>query len=226
MADTTVTNNATTDKAVTSGYYLSNKKSTKQTGNSSLDKDAFLQLLVTQLQNQDPTSPMDDKEFISQMAQFSSLEQMQNVSKSIDSLSEISKQSQLIQYNNFIGKNVNWHEVSSKTDEKGKPIVDSGSGVVSKISYNGDSVTITLADGKKLTPANISEVLDGTSEKSASNSLVEASMLIGKNITYTDENQETSATVKSVKKNADGNIVLVLSNDKEIQADQLSSISE
>ncbi len=51
-------------------------------------------------------------------------------------------------------------------------------------------------------------------------------MLIGKNITYTDENQETSATVKSVKKNADGNIVLVLSNDKEIQADQLSSISE
>lgn len=226
MADTTVTNNATTDKAVTSGYYLSNKKSTKQTGNSSLDKDAFLQLLVTQLQNQDPTSPMDDKEFISQMAQFSSLEQMQNVSKSIDSLSEISKQSQLIQYNNFIGKNVNWHEVSSKTDEKGKPIVDSGSGVVSKISYNGDSVTITLADGKKLTPANISEVLDGTSEKSASNSLVEASMLIGKNITYTDESQETSATVKSVKKNADGNIVLVLSNDKEIQADQLSSISE
>lgn len=226
MADTTVTNNATTDKAVTSGYYLSNKKSTKQTGNSSLNKDAFLQLLVTQLQNQDPTSPMDDKEFISQMAQFSSLEQMQNVSKSIDSLSEISKQSQLIQYNNFIGKNVNWHEVSSKTDEKGKPIVDSGSGVVSKISYNGDSVTITLADGKKLTPANISEVLDGTSEKSASNSLVEASMLIGKNITYTDESQETSATVKSVKKNADGNIVLVLSNDKEIQADQLSSISE
>ncbi|WP_322788386.1 flagellar hook assembly protein FlgD [Rummeliibacillus pycnus] len=148
MADTTVTNNATTDKAVTSGYYLSNKKSTKQTGNSSLNKDAFLQLLVTQLQNQDPTSPMDDKEFISQMAQFSSLEQMQNVSKSIDSLSEISKQSQLIQYNNFIGKSVNWHEVSSKTDEKGNPIVDSGSGVVSKISYNGDSVTITLADGK------------------------------------------------------------------------------
>jgi len=226
MADTTVANNSPTDKPITPDYYLSNKKNTRQTGNGSLDKDAFLQLLVTQLQYQDPTSPMDDKEFISQLAQFSSLEQMQNVSKSIDSLADISTQSQLIQYNSFIGKSVNWNELSSDVDEKGKPIVNSGSGIVSKVSYNGDSVIFTLADGKKLSPANISEVLNGTSEKSTANSLMEASMLIGKNVTYTDEDQETTATVKSVKKTSDGNIVLVLSNDKEIQADQLSSITQ
>lgn len=52
---------------------------------SSLDKDAFLKLLVTQLQNQDPLNPMDDKEFISQMAQFSSLEQMENLNKTVSS---------------------------------------------------------------------------------------------------------------------------------------------
>jgi len=44
-----------------------------------LDKDAFLRLLTTQLSNQDPLNPTEDREFIAQMAQFSSLEQMQNL---------------------------------------------------------------------------------------------------------------------------------------------------
>ncbi len=46
--------------------------------NDLLGKDAFFQLLVTQLRHQDPLAPMDDKQFISQMAQFSALEQAQN----------------------------------------------------------------------------------------------------------------------------------------------------
>lgn len=45
-----------------------------QTSGSSLDKDSFMLLLVTQFKYQDPLNPMEDKEFISQMAQFSSLE--------------------------------------------------------------------------------------------------------------------------------------------------------
>lgn len=54
-----------------------------------LDKDDFLKILVTQLQHQDPTNPMQDREFIAQMAQFSSLEQITNMSKSFSKLSGI-----------------------------------------------------------------------------------------------------------------------------------------
>lgn len=52
-------------------------------GSSSMGKDQFLQLLVTQLQNQDPTQPMQNTEFVAQLAQFSSLEQLQNVNSNL-----------------------------------------------------------------------------------------------------------------------------------------------
>lgn len=54
--------------------------STRNTGE--LGKDDFLKLLITQVQNQDPMNPSSDTDFIAQMAQFSSLEQMQNLNKS------------------------------------------------------------------------------------------------------------------------------------------------
>src|SRR6266566_2885294 len=51
-----------------------------------LGKDAFLKLLVAQLQHQDPGNPMDSSAFMGQLAQFSSLEQMTNVAQSVDKL--------------------------------------------------------------------------------------------------------------------------------------------
>ena len=55
-----------------------NEQVRRNTG-SELGKDAFLKILVSQLQNQDPLSPMEDRDFVAQMAQFSTLEQIQNL---------------------------------------------------------------------------------------------------------------------------------------------------
>ncbi|MGC4085794.1 MAG: flagellar hook capping FlgD N-terminal domain-containing protein [Vicinamibacterales bacterium] len=55
---------------------------------NTLGKDAFLNLLVTQLQHQDPTKPMDDTAFLAQLAQFSSLEQLQQMNQSLTTISQ------------------------------------------------------------------------------------------------------------------------------------------
>lgn len=68
------------------------KDKAKKTGNSSLDKDAFLQLLVAQMKYQDPLEPTSNTEYISQFATFSELEQMQNMSATL----ELSRASSLV----------------------------------------------------------------------------------------------------------------------------------
>ncbi len=59
-------------------------KKTTNTTSSALDKDAFLQLLVTQMQYQDPLSPTDNTEYMSQLAQFSEMEAMNNLNTSYE----------------------------------------------------------------------------------------------------------------------------------------------
>src|SRR6056297_1335885 len=68
-----------------------------------LDKDAFFKLLITQLQNQDPLKPMEDKEFIAQMAQFSSLEQMNNMNQNLKQMIDVQR---VNQNSSLIGKTV------------------------------------------------------------------------------------------------------------------------
>ena len=65
-----------------------------------LGKDDFLKLLVTQLKYQDPLSPMDNGEFVAQLAQFSSLEQMQNLNDNFEQMMSAQK---LVQMSQLIG---------------------------------------------------------------------------------------------------------------------------
>ncbi len=64
--------------------------------NAALDKNDFLKILITQLSHQDPTQPMDDKAFIAQMAQFSSLEQMTNMSDGLAKVATLVAKSQAV----------------------------------------------------------------------------------------------------------------------------------
>ncbi len=88
------------------------------------NKNQFLLLLVNELQNQDPTAPTDEKQTLSQLAQFSSLEQMQNLNQTLTTNAGFG---QVAQSATLIGKTV-----STATD------TDSGiSGVVTSVSLAG-----------------------------------------------------------------------------------------
>jgi flagellar basal-body rod modification protein FlgD len=94
-----------------------NKGLARQT-KSTLDRDDFLKILITQLTHQDPTQPMEDREFVAQMAQFSTLEQMVNMGSDIAQLSAVVSRSQAY---SLLGKVVTVSEgdrtVSGRVDE-------------------------------------------------------------------------------------------------------------
>ena len=64
--------------------------------NAAMDKNDFLKILIAQLSHQDPTQPMDDKAFIAQMAQFSSLEQITNMSEGLSKVADLLAKSQAV----------------------------------------------------------------------------------------------------------------------------------
>lgn len=74
-----------------------------RTPKTELGKDDFLQLLIAQLSHQDPTAPMEDTQFIAQMAQFTSLEQMTNMSTGFNKLTSLLTGSEA---SSAVGRNV------------------------------------------------------------------------------------------------------------------------
>jgi flagellar basal-body rod modification protein FlgD len=97
---------------------------TQQTQNNSvMGKDDFLKLLVAQLKNQDPLNPTDSTNFTAQLAQFSSLEQLQNINDSLSGFQSSQSTTNNIQSADFIGKTVTATGNSfSVADGKADPI--------------------------------------------------------------------------------------------------------
>jgi flagellar basal-body rod modification protein FlgD len=81
-------------------------KKMRTVGNSKLDKDAFFKLMIAQMKNQDPTNPLKSHEMAAQLANFSSLEQMQNMNSTLTEMKAAQKPSENYQALNLIGKAV------------------------------------------------------------------------------------------------------------------------
>ena len=75
-------------------------------GKETLGKNAFLELMITQLQNQDPLSPQQNGEFISQLAQFSSVEGLNNLNASVSGMAASLRSTQALQASTLVGRSV------------------------------------------------------------------------------------------------------------------------
>lgn len=127
----------------TSATAESEKEKSKATNSSALDKDAFLQLLVAQMKYQDPLEPTSNTEYISQYATFSELEQMQNMSSTM----ELSRAASLV------GQTV----VVETTDANGETMSDMG--VVDYISYENSKALVWI-NGSSYALDDVKEVAD------------------------------------------------------------------
>lgn len=141
MADTITTRN------VWPYYSAANTKKTTEKDGKTLGQDEFLKILMTQLSSQDPMQPMQDTEFIAQMAQFTSVEQMTKVASEVKLLRQ---QSSGISPE-LIDKQVNW----THTAEDGSQTT--GAGLVTGIVINKGLQYVIVA-GKEVPIDEITKV--------------------------------------------------------------------
>ena len=127
------------------GANLTNSAAALQ--NAGLSQQDFLKVLTTQLQFQDPLKPMDNDQFLAQMAQFSTLGLQQEQNEATSSLLTIQAASQTV---GLLGKSV---QVNSSTGAQ--------TGSVSSVTFQADGtpqLSIQLSDGSVLTGINLSQV--------------------------------------------------------------------
>ncbi|GJQ23072.1 MAG: flagellar biosynthesis protein FlgD [Planctomycetia bacterium] len=121
---------------------------------SEISMDKFLTLFVTQLQNQNPLDPTDNSEFMSQLAQFSIVEQEQQQTGYLSSMTSIGTASlqldQLTMASTFIGKTITYSS-DSKKDQ-------TFAGVVEGVKLEKDGTVSFVVDGKSVSISNLIKV--------------------------------------------------------------------
>lgn len=158
--------------STTSGFDIEpSTYSSSKTSTSSLGKDEFLNLLVKQLQYQDPLDPSSDTEFIAQMAQFSSLEQMQNLN---DTFSKFQAYSMVGKY---------------ATADFGMETVE---GYIESITSVGDT-TYAIIDGTSVDISNIFKVTDMAEELQVLTGILQQIIEANKNQTGSNGGTSESA---------------------------------
>lgn len=207
--------------SVNTGNYTTYNTSTGTTPTKELGKEDFLNLLVTQLKYQDPLNPTDNTEYVSQLAQFSSLEQMSNMSTSISSMEALT----------MTGKTVTATVTDSSTGE-----TSTIQGVVDSIKLKNGKATL-IVNGTEVDIGNVTSVYDYTRQDIAN-----LSSLIGqdcKGYVYDSETlnvADVEGTVKGIVKGAyedyavmDGvkcQLDSILSDDYKSSKDKLAYLQE
>lgn len=120
---------------------------TQATGspNGQLGKDQFLKLFVAQLQHQDPMNPMEDSEFMGQMASFSTLEQVSNLAAANEKIAANLTSTSAVA---LLGRTVTWTDSADVTH----------TGVVEKVTTAGGAPSLTVGGTDGVDPATISQV--------------------------------------------------------------------
>ena len=106
--------------------------------NAVLDKDDFLKLFVAQLQHQDPSSPMDTNQSMEQMASFSTVEQLTNLSAQMTQSSSVG----------LLGRTVTWKDTDGALH----------TGAVQKVATAGGSTTLIVDGTGNVNPSSITQV--------------------------------------------------------------------
>jgi flagellar basal-body rod modification protein FlgD len=115
----------------------STTSTSSSTGDSStLGKDDFLQLLVTQLNNQNPLDPQDNSEFVAQLAQFSSVESLENLNSSVDSILGNYQSSQALQASSLVGRSV--------IAQASSAVVDTSSTFYGSLDVSSDATSVNV----------------------------------------------------------------------------------
>ncbi|MEZ4743601.1 MAG: flagellar hook assembly protein FlgD [Bdellovibrionota bacterium] len=184
-------NNGDLSKAGSYQEFLQNldETATKQrTPKNELDKDDFLKLFITQLQNQDPLKPKDGAEMASQLAQFNSVEQMVNFNKGLERLEKAQTAGQSMNYINYIGKEISVNNGRVR-------LSDSGIGNVSfKAPTNLSNVRLDVRDtsGALVATKDLGSLMSGSHKLSWDGTGKDGEKLANANYTVSVSAKDTS----------------------------------
>jgi flagellar basal-body rod modification protein FlgD len=150
-------------------FRLSSSGEDQLPSNQIMGKEDFLRLLVTQLTYQDPLNPVDNQEFIAQTAQFSALEQMQNLNESFKTLMQIERQINRAISLGFVGKQAEvktgFFELKGEGGVELSYQVDSPLDKVTIKIFDKEGKLIKTLESQDASPGEHSILWDGKDEK-------------------------------------------------------------